>query len=154
MKNCPGMPGSSAPRSRRSSTYGPTASLARTLSASLLRTDLLLERDREVALSVGDRMDGCPRAGDRRDARDARGQRSFADEIAVRARARITERRVDHEVAMAPAHEVDDGRAAPAFCHLAHVLDGDSGGRERTGRPGGRDEAEPELRERACDLDR
>src|SRR6187551_1708037 len=101
MKNCPGMPGSSAPRSRRSSTYGPTASLARTLSASLLRTDLLLERDGEVALSVGDRVHGRPGAGDRRDARDPRGERGLADAIAVGSRARVAERRVDHEVAMA-----------------------------------------------------
>src|SRR6187431_1653524 len=128
MKNCPGMPGSSPPRSRRSSAYGPTASLARTLSASLLRTDLLLERNGEVALSVGDRMDGCPCAGDRRDARDARSQRGLADQVAVRARARVAERRVDHEVAMAPADEVDDGRSVTALRHLAHVLDGDPGG--------------------------
>ena len=49
------LPGSSPPRSTRISEYGPTASLATTLSRSLLRTDSLLERDGEVALGVGDR---------------------------------------------------------------------------------------------------
>src|SRR5215216_1090147 len=113
------MPGSSPPRSTRTSVYGPTASTPITLSRSRLGTDSLLERLRDLAAGVGDRVYGGGGAGKRGDARDARGQRSLADQVAVRAGARAL-RRIDDEVAAPAADEVDHGRALPVLGHLRH----------------------------------
>src|SRR5205807_3416686 len=104
MKNCPGSPGSRPPRFSRSRVYGPTASLATTSSRFLLRTDSLLERYGEVALRVRDRVHGCSGAGHGRDAGDPRSDRGLADQVAVRARARVAEGRVHDEVAVTTAH--------------------------------------------------
>src|SRR5436190_21911205 len=103
MKNCPGRPGSMSPRSTRTSEYGPTASLATTLRRLLLRTDALLQRKSEIALSIRDRVNRRPRAGHGRDARHPRGERRLADQIAVRSRTRRTEGRVQDEIAVAAA---------------------------------------------------
>src|SRR4029079_18934332 len=97
--------------------------LAPTLSWLLLRTDALLQRESEVAAGVRDRMHGGARSGHRRDARDAGGERRLADQVATRARAGPAEGRVHDEVAVAPAHEVDDSRPLPRLGDLAHVLD-------------------------------
>src|SRR3954452_18892656 len=111
------MPGSTGPRSSRSSVYGPTASAATTLSRARLNLDPLLEGDRDLCPRARDRVDSRGRARQRRDARDAVHERGFADQVAVRART-VALRRVDHEVAAAAADEVDDGRAAAVLDHL------------------------------------
>ena len=77
MKNWPGMPGSSSPRSTRSSVYGPTGSAATTLQRSRLcrprlMLDPLLQRVRDLLARVRDRVDGKPGAGQGRDAGHAR----------------------------------------------------------------------------------
>ncbi len=55
MKNCPGMPGSTAPRRSRTSAYGPTASTATTLSRA---GDTFLEGEGLAACGARDRLDG------------------------------------------------------------------------------------------------
>src|SRR5829696_563082 len=106
MKNWPGIPGSRPPRSTRSSVYGPTGSTATTLSAARFGM-AFLKRQRVLAARVRDRVDRGLRTRERRDAGDARDERGLADEIAVAAGARAL-RRVDDEVALPAADEVDD----------------------------------------------
>src|SRR5215217_7532816 len=118
MKNCPGVPGSRFPRAARRSVYAPTRSTATTLSASRLSTDPLLEREDGLAARVRDRVRGRPRACERGDAGDPRGQRRLADPIAVAPRTGAAARRVDDEVATAAADEIDDGVALPVLAHL------------------------------------
>src|SRR3990170_9046487 len=81
MKNWPGTPGSSPPRSTRTSRYGPTSSAARTLSAS--RRTAFLEGEGVLAAGARDRLDGGEGAAERRHARNTRGERRLADEGAV-----------------------------------------------------------------------
>src|SRR4051794_5111783 len=116
------MPGSTGPRTSRSSVYGPTASAATTLSRARLNLDPLLERDRDLRARARDGVDGGGRARQGGDARNAVHERGLADQVAVRARA-VSLRRVDHEVAAAAADEVDDGGAAAVLDHLPHALD-------------------------------
>src|SRR5581483_10658902 len=145
MKNWPGSPGSSPPRSTRRSTYGPTRSAARTLRRSRLRMlDPLLERERELGAGARDRVDGRGRAGDRRDARKPRDEGRLADPVAVRACAGAR-RRVHDEVDAPPPDQVDDLLA------LADSPDLEPGGREHVPRPLGRDELEPEAGQRGRD---
>src|SRR5262245_63790041 len=107
MKNCPGSPGSSPPCSMRRSVYGPTASRPATLRASRLGM-AFLERERGLAARAGDGLGGRGRPGQRRDAGNPSDEGGLSNPVAVRAGARPL-RRVDDEVAAAPADEVDDG---------------------------------------------
>src|SRR5205823_392545 len=152
MKNWPGIPGSSLPRSTRSSVYGPTTSLPATLSALRVSTDSLLEAERDLVLRVGDCLDGGRRAGDRRHAGDAGQECRLADQVAVRARARAL-RRVDDEVAAPAADEVDHARVLAVLGHLADVLHGQSRGGQRVRRAGGCDQLEAERVQRTRDGD-
>src|ERR1051325_5847881 len=150
MKNWPGMPGSSRPRSTRTSVYGPTASVPVTLCAARVSIDPLLEAEGDLVPRVCDRLDGGGRAGDRRDAGHAGDKRGLADQIAVRARAGPL-RRVDDEIATAAADQVDDRGAAALLRHLAHVLDGKARGGEHPRRPRGGEQLEAESVERSRD---
>src|SRR5919197_1403260 len=147
MKNCPGTPGSSPPRSTRSSVYGPTGSAAETLSSSRLSIDPFLQRDRDLLTRVRDRLDRGGGAGERRDARDAGDERGLADPVPVRAGARAL-RGIDDEVAASAPEQVDDGRARSLFGHLAHVFDREPGGGQDPCRSGRREQAEAERCER------
>src|SRR5207244_1485860 len=83
-------------------------------------TDSLLERDGNLRLRVGDRLDGRGGARDRRDARNARGERSLPDQIAVGSGARAL-RRVDHEVAAAAANAVGRSAAVAIASPVARI---------------------------------
>src|SRR5439155_23189811 len=141
MKNWPGTPGSRPPRSTHRSVYGPTGSLARTLSRSDLDIEPFLERERRFRARAGDRVDGRGRARERRDARDARRERRLADSVAVGACV-LTLRRVDHEIAASPTNQVDDRRTVTPLGHPSHRRDGETGGGERGRRARGGDERE------------
>src|SRR5579859_5410076 len=154
MKNCPGTPGSRPPRSSRSSVYGPTRSERVTLCRvgdAKLRIDPFLERDGLLGPRRGDRVHGGGGARQRRDARDAAGERGLADGVAVRPRV-ATLGSVDHEVATAAPDEVDDRRLVVGrLTQLPHRLDGDPGGDQRRRGSFGRVELEPEADERRGD---
>src|SRR6185503_3330258 len=123
MKNCPGAPGSSSPRSSRSSVYGPIRSEPVTLCLlgdAELRIDPFLEGHGLLSARGGDRVHRGGGARERRDARHPPRERRLADRVAVRARV-ATLRRVDHEIAAAAADEVDDRRlAVGCLAELTH----------------------------------
>src|SRR2546423_10331180 len=117
MKNWPGDPGSTPPRSKRSSVYGPTGSAPATRSSSRrgsdtdhLHLDPLLERERVLVPRGSDRMHPGSSARERRDARDTRCECGFANRVTVRASVPALGR-VQDEIATALANEVDDGLA-------------------------------------------
>ena len=91
---------------------------------STWRTDALLEGQRALGTRVRDRVYRCGGARDGRDAGNARDERGFADQVAVRAGSRAL-RRVDDEVAAPAADEVDDRllarRGVGDLRHLAHL---------------------------------
>src|SRR3990172_7591545 len=151
MKNWPGTPESSPPRSRRTSRYGPTSSAARTLSAS--RRNAFLEGEGVLMTRAPDGLDRGEGAPAGRHARDAGGERRLADEGTVGAGA-ASRRCVDDEVAAPAADEVDDRRPRARLGHLAHALDRQPGRGERTRRPRRRAESESELGELPAELDR
>src|SRR5688500_2197700 len=138
MKNWPGIPASSPPRSTRSSVYGPTGSAATTLRRSRLMLDPLLQRVRDLLARVRDRIDGEPCAGERRDARNAAGEGCLPDPRAVLPGAR-TLRGVDDEVALAGADRVDDGVALLDDRHV------EPGCGEHCGGAGRREQVEAEV---------
>src|SRR5262245_4353749 len=152
MKNCPGIPGSSPPRRTRRSVYGPTASVATTSARSRLDLDALLERERRLAPRVRDRVHRRRRAGERRDARYARGERGLADQVAVAAGAAGALGRVHDEVAAALADQVDDVRLG-GLGHLGDALRGEARALEHVGRPVRRQQPEAEPGERGRDRD-
>src|SRR2546425_2595933 len=140
MKNWPGDPGSTPPRSNRSSVYGPTGSTPATRSSSRrgldtdrLRLDPLLKRERFLMPRDGDRVDRRGGSGERRDARHASGERRLADCVAVRARVAAFGR-VDDEVAPPLADQVDHGLA------LLDLLDAETREAKRLRRAARRDE--------------
>src|SRR5262245_64534935 len=134
MKNCPGTPGSRAPRSTRSRVYGPTRSEAVTLCRlgdAKLCIDPFLERDRLLGAGGSNRMHGGGGTRERRDTRHAARERGLADRVAVRACVAAL-RRVDDEIAAAPADQVDDRRLTVLrLAELPHRLDVDPRSRER-----------------------
>src|SRR5439155_20778435 len=140
-KNCPGIPGSSAPRSSRTSVYGPTASFATTLSRADFGIDPLLQAQRDLGARACDRVHGRRRAGNRGDARDSVDHRRLADRVAVRTRTGAL-RRVDDEIAAATADEVDDRRADAFLGHAAHTLDVETRGLKGRRGPFGGNEPE------------
>src|SRR5215203_3298740 len=135
MKNWPGIPGSRAPRSSRSSVYGPTASEPATLSDSR-RTKSFLKAERVLAARVCDRMHSRRRTRKRGDARDSRDEGSFADAVAVAAGAGAL-RRVHDEVATAAPDQVDHRRSVAGLGHLANPLNLEPCGGKRERRPTG-----------------
>src|SRR2546430_4756080 len=114
MKNWPGDPGSTPPRAKRSSVYGPTGSAPATRSSSRraldtdrLRLDPLLERERLLVPRRSDRVHRGGGARRRRDARDARGECRLANRVAVRTRVAALGS-VHDEIATPLADQVDD----------------------------------------------
>src|SRR2546430_14081909 len=151
MKNWPGTPGSSRPRSTRSSVYGPTGSAATTLGCSRFGIDSLLETERDLVARVGDGLDGRSGARERRDARHASNESRLADPVAVGARTRALWG-VHDEVATPTADEVDDARGRPVLGHLPHVLDDEAGGGERPRRARRRRQLAAHRRQRLRNL--
>src|SRR3954469_7130305 len=122
-----------------------TASRIRLGDTYELRRDPFLQRERAFPPCGGDRMHrGCS-TGERRDARDTRDERGFADRVAVAA-CTSTGRGVDDKRTLVAPDQVDD--CAPLL-DLAHL---ESCSAQRLGRPTCRHEVEAETRE--CGRDR
>src|SRR5688572_12254009 len=150
MKNWPGIPGSTPPRRRRTSAYGPTGSTPATLSRA---GDTFLQGEGLAAGRAGHRLDRRCGARHRRHAGHPREERGLADEVAVGAGSAPVGR-VDDQLDPPPTDQVDDRRPVAGLRDLADAVHREPCGRERRRRAARGAQGEPERVEALPELDR